>query len=57
VRVDPGTQLAERGVGVDGHHRVNVADLREARPCAGRDGGFAIRVGGVVVIDHNPVRR
>src|ERR1700755_280017 len=29
VRVDPGTQLAERGVGVDGHHPVIVADLRE----------------------------
>ena len=41
TRVDPGTQLAERGVGVDGHHPVILADLREDRPCAGRDGGFA----------------
>src|SRR6476661_3532507 len=41
TRGGPGTQPAERGVGVDGHHRVIVADLREARPCAGHDGGFA----------------
>ena len=41
VGVDPGRQLAERGVGVDGHHPVILADLREAQPCAGRDGGFA----------------
>jgi len=57
VRADPGTQSAERGVGVDGHHRVIVADLREDRPHAGRDGGLPIRVGWVVVMDHKPVRR
>jgi hypothetical protein len=57
VRVDPGTQPAERGVGVDGYHRVIVADLREARPCAGTTVVLPIRVGRVVVMDHNPVRR
>jgi hypothetical protein len=57
VQVDPGTQLAERGVGVDGHHPVIVADLREDRPHAGRDGGLPIRVGRVVVMDHKPGRR
>jgi hypothetical protein len=40
VRVDPGTQLAERGVGV-GHDPVIVAQLREDRPDTGGDGGFA----------------
>ena len=30
----PGTQRAERGVGVDGHHPVILADLREAQPHA-----------------------
>jgi hypothetical protein len=57
VQVDPGTQLAERGVGVDGHHPVIVADLREDRPHAGRDGGFADPGRRVVVMDHKPGRR
>jgi len=57
VRVDPGTQLAERGVGVDGHHPVILTQLREDRPDAGRDDGLPIRVGGVVVVDHKPGRR
>jgi len=39
------------------HNSVIVADLREDRPHAGRDGGFADPVGGVVVTDHKPGRR
>jgi hypothetical protein len=34
-----------------------LADLREGQPHAGRDGGFAIRVGWVVFVDHKPGRR
>jgi hypothetical protein len=41
VQVDPGTQLAERSVGVDGHHPVILTQLREDRPDARRDDGFA----------------
>jgi hypothetical protein len=32
MRVDPGRQLAERGVGVDGHHPAILTQLREDQP-------------------------
>ena len=38
VRVDAAAELAERGVGVDGHHAVVLAQLGEDRADAGRDG-------------------
>jgi hypothetical protein len=57
MQVDPGTQLAERSVGVDGHHAVILTQLREGRPDAGRDDGLPIRVDGVVVMDHKLGRR
>ena len=40
VGVDPGRQLGEGGVGVDGHHPAILTQLRDDRPDAGRDGGF-----------------
>jgi len=57
VRVDPGTQPAERGVGVDGHTGSSW------RTCAKLDRAQAttvvlpIRVGRVVVMDHKPGRQ
>ena len=38
LRVDAAAQLAERGVGVDGHHPVVLAQLGEHRPDTGRHG-------------------
>jgi hypothetical protein len=49
------TQLAERGVGVDGHHPVIVVDLREDRPTQAATVVLPIRVGGVVVTDPDGV--
>ena len=57
MRVDPGTQPAERGVGVDGHHRVIVADRPKLDRAQATTVVLPIRVGRVVVMDHNPVRR
>ena len=41
VRVDAAAELAEGGVGVDGHHPVVLAELGEDRAHAGGDGGLA----------------
>jgi hypothetical protein len=41
LRVDAATELAERGVGVDGHHPIVLAQLGEHRTDACRHRGLA----------------
>ena len=57
TRGGPGTQPAERGVGVMATTRSSWRTCVKLDPTQAATMVLPIRVGGVVIMDHNPVRR